>query len=85
MPEKDDDTSRLTATSFYLHGTGTLHFRDEYSRLRELVGEIVVGKNSAYQSAYVKVVSQGKHYLMPLRSVEKIKWDAKPQEQHGLL
>jgi hypothetical protein len=81
MSAKERD---LKAAGTFLHGTGTLYFKDEYGQLRELVGEIIVGKNSVYQDAYVKVVSKGKHYLMPFQSLESIKWDRKPQKQNKL-
>ena len=79
MPAKDDD---VKVAGTFLHGTGTLCFKDEYGRLRELVGEIIVGKNSVYQDTYVKVVSKAKHYLMPFQSIKSIKWDTESPEQH---
>jgi len=42
IPEKDDDASKLAATSFNLHGAGTLYFTDEYNQFSQLVGEIEI-------------------------------------------
>lgn len=65
---------------FNIHGTGTLYFTDERYQLRELTGEILVARDSGYQDIYVQVSSSGKQFLMPIQSVNSIKWEKKIEE-----
>ena len=76
MSERDQETLRLASekSSFSIHGTGTLSFTDEYEKPRLLIGEIIVARDSIYQDIYVQVTSDSNQFLMPLQSVNSIKW-----------
>ena len=65
--------------AFSVRGEGALYFTDECDRLQCSIGEIVVARDSHArpEDIYVEVSSKGKQFLMPIHSVNKIKWDRK--------
>jgi len=69
--------SWIKGVCFCVEGYGSLYFFDEKDQLRELVGEILVARDSEYQDIYVKVSSSGTEFLMPIQTVDSIKWDRK--------
>lgn len=65
---------------FRLHGSGTVYFTNECDELIALTGEVIVGQDSKYQSAYVEVSTHTGVFLMPIKSVNSVKWDEKTKE-----
>lgn len=76
MSKIDKETKKLASKKarFNIHGIGTLSFTDENDKPRLLTGEIIVARDSSYQDIYVEVTVDCKQFLMPLQSVNSIKW-----------
>lgn len=82
MYAKDKEIEMLASkqSCFNVHGAGKLYFNDEKNQLRELTGEIFVVRDPGCQVIYVQISSGGKQFLMPIQSVDSIKWDKKTKE-----
>ncbi len=79
MKEKKEKPIECLSRGLIVSGTGTLYFKDKHSQLKELVGKIIVTKESVYQNSYVEVESAGKDYLIPIAAVGSVRWDKEPK------
>ena len=79
VKEKKEKPIECLLRGSIVSGTGTLYFKDKHSQLKELVGKIIITKESIYKNSYVEVESGGKHYVMPIGSLGSIRWDKEPK------
>jgi len=64
-----------------MKGKGTVHFKDEHGRPREIKGSIIVDYKSMFHPPFVKIETTDppktatKLYLMPFSQITYIEWD----------
>lgn len=64
-------------SSFCIHGIGTIKFDNGK---KAFAGEIIVTRNSFNHDTYVRVLGNSREFLMPIQSVNSIKWNQRTIE-----
>lgn len=75
--ESDIESRSSRTGAFLIRGIGTLFFYDDNSNVHAEKGKIVLGREAECRTVLAQVSANGTVFLMPIKSVLKIKWDKK--------